>query len=77
MLQRDNPAGIKRIYMHDDSFWKDDPVDRDHSRKRRVLHGAHIVVDAPYHPAFTPTEQITVPKASLRKVGAPTIAKES
>ena len=33
-------AGIKRIYTHDDSFWNDDPVDEDHSRKKRVLHEA-------------------------------------
>ena len=55
-------AGIKRIYTHDDSFWNDDPVDDDHSRKKRVLHEARIEVDAPYHPAFRPSEQITVPK---------------
>jgi dCMP deaminase len=55
-------AGIKRIYTHDESFWNDDPADADHSRKMRVLHEAHIQVDAPYHPAFKPTEQITVPK---------------
>jgi hypothetical protein len=37
-------------------------VDQDHSRKKRVLHEAHIVVDAPFHPTFAPTERITVPK---------------
>lgn len=55
-------TGIKRIYTHDKEFWGDDPADRDHSRKKRVLHEAHIVVHAPFHPAFQPTEQITVPK---------------
>jgi dCMP deaminase len=55
-------AGIKRIYTHDDSFWNDDPVDENHSRKKRILHEARIEVDAPYHPAFRPSEQITVPK---------------
>jgi deoxycytidylate deaminase len=69
-------AGIKRIYTHDNEFWKDDPFDQDHSRKQRVLHEAHIVVDAPYHPAFTPGERITVPKrAQPRKAGVPGIAK--
>jgi hypothetical protein len=36
------------------------------------------VVHAPYHPAFAPTEQITVPKrATPKKVGLPKIAKVS
>jgi len=55
-------AGIRRIYTHDDSFWNDDRADEDHSRKKRVLHESGVEVDAPYHPAFRPTEQITVPK---------------
>ncbi len=61
-------AGIKRIYTHDREYWKDDPFDQDHSRKPRVLHEAHVKVDAPYHPAFQPTEEITVPK---KKTGPP------
>lgn len=66
-------AGIKRIYTHDDSFWNDDPVDEDHSRKKRVLHEARIEVGAPYHPAFRPSEQITVPKkkSPTRETNAP------
>ena len=60
-------AGIKRIYTHDDSFWNDDPVDEDHSRKRRALHEAGIEVDAPYHRAFMPRERITVPKKTAMK----------
>ncbi len=55
-------AGIKRVYTHDSEFWKDDPFDADHSRKKRVLHEAQIKVDAPFHDGFKPTEQITVPK---------------
>jgi dCMP deaminase len=55
-------AGVKRVYTHDDSYWNDDPADKDHSRKRRVLHEAHIVVEAPYHDEFQPSERITVPK---------------
>jgi dCMP deaminase len=70
-------AGIKRIYTHDDSFWNDDPADEDHTRKKRVLHEARIEVDAPYHPSFKPTEQITVPKkkSPARETGIPAIAK--
>jgi len=78
-------VGIKRIYTHDHEFWKDDPLDLDHSRKKRVLHEAHIWVDAPYHPSFRPTEQITVlkkpPKRSIpvkespRRTDAPPIRK--
>ena len=60
-------AGIKRIYTHDDSFWNDDRVDEDHSRKKRVLHEAGIEVDAPYHPEFMPSERITVPKKTAMK----------
>lgn len=55
-------AGIKRVHTHDNEFWKDDPADKDHSRKPRVLHEAHIQVDAPFHPVFAPKEPITVPK---------------
>jgi dCMP deaminase len=69
-------AGIKRIYTHDDSFWNDDPADQDHSRKKRVLREARIEVDAPYLPAFNPTEQVTVPKKpSVRETGPPAMAK--
>jgi dCMP deaminase len=65
-------AGIKRIYTHDKEFWNDDPADADHSRKKRVLREAHIEVDAPYHPAFRPTEQIIVPKKpSGKETGVP------
>lgn len=60
-------AGIKRIYTHDDSFWDDDPADKDHSRKKRILHEAHVQVDAPFHTAFKPAEQITVPKRRAAK----------
>jgi dCMP deaminase len=55
-------AGIRRVYTHDDEYWKDDPADGDHSRKKRVLREAGIVVAAPYHPDFNPKERITVPK---------------
>jgi dCMP deaminase len=70
-------AGIKRIYTHDDSFWNDDPADENHSRKKRVLHEARIEVDAPYHPAFKPSEQITVPKkkSPARETNVPAIEK--
>jgi dCMP deaminase len=70
-------AGIKRIYTHDDSFWHDDPVDEDHSRKKRILHEARIEVDAPYHPTFRPSEQITVPKkkSPARETNAPATEK--
>ena len=40
-------AGIKRIYTHDATFWDDDPSDPDHSRKKRILHEAHVKFDAP------------------------------
>jgi dCMP deaminase len=60
-------AGIKKIYTHDDSFWNDDPVDKDHSRKKRILHDARIEVNAPFHPAFKSTEQIIVPKRKSSK----------
>jgi dCMP deaminase len=51
-------AGITRIYTHDDSFWKDDPLDRDHSRKMKVLKQSGVDVDAPYHPKWMSAEQI-------------------
>jgi len=55
-------SGLKRVYTHDDAYWGDDPADQDHSRKRRVLHEAHVQVDAPYHPDYKPSYQIIVPK---------------
>ncbi len=55
-------AGIKRIYTHDHEFWKDDPFDKDHSRKERILHETHIEVAAPFHPSFRPKAPIKVPK---------------
>lgn len=51
-------AGIKRIYTHDDEFWGADPVDKDHTRKKRILRQAGIEVTAPYHPAFLPVAPI-------------------
>lgn len=60
-------SGIKKIYTHDDCFWNDDPVDKEHSRKKQILHDARIEVNAPFHPAFKPTEQITVPKRKTAK----------
>jgi len=60
-------SGIKRVYTHDDSFWNDDPLDKDHSRKLRILHEAQIDVDAPYHSDFRPSEQIIVPKRTVPK----------
>jgi len=70
-------AGIKRIYTHDAEFWNDDPADANHSRKMRVLHEAHIEVDAPYHSAFKPSEQITVPRKKLpaRETTVPAVDK--
>jgi dCMP deaminase len=64
-------AGITRIYTHDHEFWDGDPLDKDHSRKTRVLREAHMKVDAPYHPAFTPSERISVPKKSPSKKPGP------
>lgn len=60
-------AGIKRIYTHDNSFWDGDPLDGDHSRKKRVLHESHVDVEAPYHEAFKPVEQILVPSRKRTK----------
>lgn len=60
-------AGITRIYTHDKSFWNDDPLDQDHERKKRILKEAGIVVNAPYHPAFQPREQITPKKPPSRE----------
>jgi len=62
LLQCDHSGGCQEDLYADDSFWNDDPVDKDHSRKKRILHDARIEVNAPFHPAFKPTEQIMVPK---------------
>ena len=66
-------AGIKRIYTHDNSYWNDDPFDQDHSRKRNILHQAHIKIDAPFHPEYSPQEPIDPKKkkAPMRETIAP------
>jgi dCMP deaminase len=51
-------AGIKRLYTHDNEFWDDDLVDKDHTRKKKILHQAGIEVIAPYHAAFLPAAPI-------------------
>lgn len=51
-------AGITRIYTHDDSYWKDDPLDKNHSRKVRVLKQSGMEVDAPYHSDWISRERI-------------------
>jgi dCMP deaminase len=51
-------VGIKRIYTHDKWYWNDDPFDKDHSRKRDILHQAHIKIDAPFHPEYSPKKPI-------------------
>lgn len=65
-------AGIKRIHTHDRMFWKNDPFDADHSRKKLVLHEARIIVDAPFHPAFSPSKPITVSKKKPPVTQSPT-----
>jgi dCMP deaminase len=60
-------SGIKKIYTHDDCYWNDDPFDKEHTRKKQILHDARIEVNAPFHPAFKPTEQIMVPKRKTAK----------
>jgi dCMP deaminase len=55
-------VGIKRIYTHDKHFWGDDPFDKDHTRKQDILKQVGIKVDAPFHPAYLPKEQIDVKK---------------
>ena len=53
-------AGITRIYTHDKKFWDDDPADKTHERKPRLLKEAGIQVDAPFHPRFSPSKQLTL-----------------
>jgi dCMP deaminase len=50
-------AGIKRIYTLDDGYWDNDPFDGkedgNHWRKRRLLRGTQIIVEAPHHPDYS------------------------
>jgi dCMP deaminase len=62
-------AGIKRLYTHDNEFWGDDPLDKEHTRKPQILHQGGIEVIAPYHPAFLPAKPIRGEKR--RKRSAP------
>lgn len=51
-------AGISRIYTHDNRYWSDDPLDKEHFRKPIVLRQAGIQVDAPFHPDFSITARL-------------------
>ena len=55
-------VGIARICTHDNSYWKHDPFDKDHSRKRSILRQTHIKVDAPFHPEYSPQREINPEK---------------
>jgi len=52
-------AGIARIYTHDTRYWSDDPADRNHTRKRKLLKQAGVQIDAPFHPDFMPRTRVT------------------
>ncbi len=55
-------AGITRIYTSDSRYWDDDPFDGtkngNHWRKRRLIRGTHIIVDAPNHPEYSSSIRI-------------------
>jgi dCMP deaminase len=55
-------VGISRIYTHDESYWNDDPFDKDHSRKQSIIRQTKIKVDAPFHPEYAPHERINPKK---------------
>ena len=55
-------AGITRICTHDEWYWKHDPFDKDHSRKRSILRQTHMKVEAPFHPEYYPQRQINPDK---------------
>jgi dCMP deaminase len=55
-------AGLKRVCTHDDWYWNDDPFDKDHSRKKKVIHEAGLKIDAPFHPDYKPSTPIVAPK---------------
>lgn len=48
-------VGIQRVYTHDNSYWSDDPADKEHTRKKPLLKQGGVTVDAPFHPDFRPT----------------------
>lgn len=41
-------------------LWDDDPWDKEHTRKMKLLGQARIRVDAPFHPDFSPCTQLTL-----------------
>lgn len=70
-------AGVRRVYTHDDKFWGDDPLDPSHERKRVALHQARIEVSAPFHPAYTPAQQIGGRRARKPPRSAPRPAENT
>lgn len=57
-------AGIREIHTEDHEFWKNDPEDKDHTRKKSVLRQARIKVVAPFH-FFYGRKPVT--RAAIRK----------
>lgn len=51
-------AGIVRIYTHAFEYWDNDPDDKSHDLKKKVLKQARIEVIAPLHPDFIPNETV-------------------
>jgi dCMP deaminase len=47
-------AGIVEIFTQDDSYWKRDPSDKEHTRKANLLKQAGVKVNAPFHPDYSP-----------------------
>jgi len=64
-------AGIVRIYTHDDWYWKHDPFDKEHWRKKSVLRQTHIKVEAPFHPDYSSEEPITVENIRVTNIRVP------
>jgi dCMP deaminase len=66
-------AGITRIYTSDSRYWDDDPFDGikdgNHWRKRRLIRGTHIIVDAPNHPEYSSNIRIHKKRPRGTKLG--------
>lgn len=70
-------AGISRIHTHDNRFWDDDPLDRDHRHKRAVLRQSGLRVEAPFHPEYMPHAPISVklPRKAPMSAGVTSVAE--
>lgn len=68
-------AGIVGVYTDDEWYWNSDPVDADHSRKRRLIKTSGIKIEAPFHADFAPKRSVATEATVTPIVEVPLVRK--